>query len=83
MIVDSVRSWKVSIDVLRLSVCYGPSAYPGQPMYHHWFSYMDSKTDNVRVITSDPLESPLLESNAGTCEPLDQINSKQNHYVLK
>ena len=35
MIVDSVHSWKVSTDVLRLSVCYGPSAYPGQPMYHH------------------------------------------------
>jgi hypothetical protein len=34
LIVDSVHCWKLSIDVLRLSVRWGPSAYPGQPMYH-------------------------------------------------
>jgi hypothetical protein len=67
MIVDSVHSWKLSTDILRLSVCYGPRAYQGHPMYSHWANYMDRKTD--AVITSDPLENALLESNAGTIRP--------------
>jgi len=40
---------------------------------------MDRKTDVV--IMSDPPENALLECNAGTCETLDQINSKQDYYV--
>jgi hypothetical protein len=31
------------------------------------------------VIMSDPHETALLDSNAGTCEPLDQINPKQKY----
>ena len=81
IIVDSARSWKMSIDVLRLGVCCGPSAYLGQLMYHHWSNYVDRETDSV--ITSDRPENSVLESNEGTCEPLDQINSEQNCYVLK
>jgi hypothetical protein len=81
MIVDSLHSWKLSTDVLRLSVSYGLSAYPGQPMYNHSSNYMDRKPN--AVVMSYPPENALLESNAGTCEPSDQINSKQDYYVLK